>query len=92
MSALSKGQLRGAIQAALAGSDAEPEKLPGRLDRASVLEACEASLKRLQTSYIDLPSSATRFIAVSLKVGGNLDSTDPTVLVPKQHRPCGDLR
>ncbi|KAA8491392.1 Protein tas [Porphyridium purpureum] len=29
-------------------------KLPCRLDRESVLEACDASLRRLQTSYIDL--------------------------------------
>ena len=32
----------------------KPEPVPARLDRESILEACEASLKRLQTSYIDL--------------------------------------
>eukprot|EP00928_Gymnodinium_smaydae_P055366 TRINITY_DN38927_c0_g1_i1.p1 TRINITY_DN38927_c0_g1~~TRINITY_DN38927_c0_g1_i1.p1 ORF type:complete len:455 (-),score=60.39 TRINITY_DN38927_c0_g1_i1:38-1213(-) len=31
-----------------------PEKAPCRLDRASILEACEASLKRLQVDCIDL--------------------------------------
>ena len=30
------------------------QAVPARLDRESILEACEASLKRLQTSYIDL--------------------------------------
>ena len=31
-----------------------PEPIPARLDKASVLLACEASLKRLQTDYIDI--------------------------------------
>ena len=31
-----------------------PEPIPARLDKESVLMACDASLKRLQTDYIDL--------------------------------------
>lgn len=31
-----------------------PDPIPARLDRASVLQACDASLKRLQLDYIDL--------------------------------------
>ena len=33
-----------------------PEPIPARLDRESVLMACEASLKRLQTDYIGTPA------------------------------------
>jgi len=36
------------------GEDGKPKGAAGRLDRASILEACDASLKRLQTDYIDL--------------------------------------
>lgn len=35
------------------GSNERP-KIAARLDQESILEACEASLKRLQTDYIDL--------------------------------------
>jgi len=36
------------------GENGLPEKGPSRLTRESVLEACDASLKRLQVDYIDL--------------------------------------
>eukprot|EP00918_Siedleckia_nematoides_P043691 GHVU01095534.1.p1 GENE.GHVU01095534.1~~GHVU01095534.1.p1 ORF type:complete len:392 (+),score=61.52 GHVU01095534.1:78-1178(+) len=36
------------------GENGKPEPAPARHDKESILEACEASLKRLQTSYIDL--------------------------------------
>ena len=32
----------------------KPKQAPARLDRNSIVEACDASLKRLQTNYIDL--------------------------------------
>jgi aryl-alcohol dehydrogenase-like predicted oxidoreductase len=31
-----------------------PKPAPARLDKASIIDACNASLKRLQTTYIDL--------------------------------------
>ena len=36
------------------GDNGRPKGAEGRLDKASILEACDASLKRLQTDYIDL--------------------------------------
>ena len=36
------------------GENGKPTPVPSRHDKASILEACDASLKRLQTSYIDL--------------------------------------
>uniref|UniRef100_A0A7S0HQ62 NADP-dependent oxidoreductase domain-containing protein n=1 Tax=Hanusia phi TaxID=3032 RepID=A0A7S0HQ62_9CRYP len=36
------------------GENGKPTPAPARLDAASIIEACDASLKRLQTNYIDL--------------------------------------
>ena len=36
------------------GENGAPKPIPARLDKASIIEACNASLKRLQTNYIDL--------------------------------------
>lgn len=50
----SAGNRKVTLGSATLGENGKPPPIAARLDQDSIAEACEASLKRLQTSYIDL--------------------------------------
>jgi aryl-alcohol dehydrogenase-like predicted oxidoreductase len=76
------------------------EKLGPKLDRQSVIEACDASLKRLQTDYIDLyqihwPARRTNFFGFLRYTPPSVDTSTPleeTLSAMKELVKAGKIR